>query len=211
MRLRTVGAVVAAAIVATVLLRPGRDTWPIHNGHPRDGVVVCFGDSLTAGHGAAPEDGYPAVLARLVGREVVNRGRDGDTSVAALARLDEVLALEPAIVVVMLGGNDMLRRLPIADTRAALATIFDRLLAAGAMVAFLGIDPPFASGARMAAVRDLCRERGVLWVGDVMDGLWGDPARMSDQIHPNAAGYRVIAERVAAALRDRIGPRSAPP
>ena len=143
------------------------------------------------------------MLGGLLGRRVVNRGRNGDTSVAA-ARLDELLDLHPAVVVVTLGGNDMLQRLPIEDTVRAMTTIFDRLVGAGAMVVFLAIDPPFTSSARMTAIRTLCRERGVLWVGDAMDGLWGDRSRMSDQIHPNAAGYRVMAERVASTLRAHL-------
>lgn len=202
---RALAGLVAAAVAAVVFLRPGdSETWRIRNAQPGSGVIACFGDSLTYGHGAEPEESYPAVLAGLLGREVVNRGRNGDTSVAALERLDDVLALEPAIVVVTLGGNDMLRRLPIEETRAAMTTIFDRLLGAGSMVVFLGIDPPFTSSARMEAIRTLCRERGVLWIGDAMDGLWGDRLRMSDQIHPNAAGYRVIAEKVAETLRSRL-------
>lgn len=203
---RTLGAVAAVALVGLVFLRSGEpETWRIRNDKPAaSGPIVCFGDSLTFGHGASPDESYPSVLGGLLGRRVVNRGRNGDTSVAAAERLDEVLELHPAIVVVTLGGNDMLQRLPIDDTVRAMTTIFDRLVDAGAMVAFVGIDPPFTSAARMTAVRTLCRERGVLWVGDAMDGLWSDRSRMSDQIHPNAAGYRVMAERVASALRAHL-------
>jgi acyl-CoA thioesterase I len=203
---RTLGTVAAVAVLGFFFLRSGEpETWRIRNDTPASsGSIVCFGDSLTFGHGAEPDESYPSVLGDLLRRRVVNRGRNGDTSVAAAERVDEVLDLHPAVVVVTLGGNDMLQRLPIEDTVRAMTTIFDRLVGAGAMVAFIGIDPPFTSAARMTAVRTLCREHGVLWVGDAMDGLWGDRSRMSDQIHPNAAGYRVMAERVAAALRTHL-------
>jgi lysophospholipase L1-like esterase len=203
---RTLAIVAALAAVGLVALRSGEpETWRIRNDRPAaSGPIVCFGDSLTFGHGAEPDESYPAVLGRLLGRRVVNRGRNGDTSVAAVDRLGEVLDLHPAVVVMTLGGNDMLQRLPIPATVQAMTTIFDRLTAAGVMVVFLGIDPPFTSAARMDAIRALCREHGVLWFGDAMDGLWGDRARMSDQIHPNAAGYRVMAERVASALRAHL-------
>jgi acyl-CoA thioesterase-1 len=203
---RTLGTVAAAAVLGVFFLRSGEpETWRIRNDKPAaSGSIVCFGDSLTYGHGAEPDESYPSVLGGLLGRRVVNRGRNGDTSVAAAARLDEVLDLHPAVVVVTLGGNDMLQRLPIEDTVRAMTTIFDRLVGAGAMVVFLAIDPPFTSSARMTAIRTLCHERGVLWVGDAMGGLWGDRSRMSDQIHPNAAGYRVMAERVASALRAHL-------
>jgi lysophospholipase L1-like esterase len=196
---------VAAGVVAFLVLRSGgEETWAVRNDRPGPGPIVCFGDSLTSGYGADPAQSYPAVLRRLLARDVVNRGRNGDTAAASLERIDEVLSLGPSVVVLTLGGNDMLQRVPIEQTVAALRGIFDRLLAAGSMVVFLGIDPPLASRARMDAIRALCRERGVLWIGHAMDGLWGDRTRMADEIHPNAAGYRVIAERVAEALRPRL-------
>jgi acyl-CoA thioesterase-1 len=144
------------------------------------------------------------VLHEILGRAVVNRGRNGDTAGDALERVDGVVALQPKVVVVALGGNDMLQRLPIPQTVAAMTRIFDRLLDTGAMVAFVAIDPPLASTARMDAIRGLCRERGVLWIGGAMTDLWQDHSRMADQIHPNAAGYRLMAERVAGALQPRL-------
>jgi len=202
---KTLAGLVAAVVVAAMMLRPGASAdWRIRNERPGTGPIVCFGDSLTAGFGAEPGRSYPDVLHELIGREVVNRGRNGDTAGDALARLDEVTALRPKVVVVTLGGNDMLQRLPIPQTVAAMSRIFDRLLETGAMVAFVAIDPPLASAARMDAIRRLCRERGVLWIGDAMTGLWQDRGRMSDQIHPNAAGYRIMAERVATALKPRL-------
>jgi len=206
---KTLTGLLAALVVAAMVLRPGApqgasDDWRIQNEHPGDGPIVCLGDSLTAGFGAEPGRSYPDVLHEILGREIVNRGRNGDTAGDALARLDDVVALRPKAVVVTLGGNDMLQRLPIPQTVAAMTRIFDRLLDQGTMVAFVAIDPPLTSSARMDAIRALCRQRGVLWIGDAMTGLWQDRTRMTDQIHPNAAGYRIMAERVAGALRPRL-------
>jgi acyl-CoA thioesterase-1 len=141
------------------------------------------------------------VLAGLLGRDVLNRGRDGETSESALERLDgDVLALKPSVVIITLGGNDILRRLPIADTVGSLRRIFERTLASHAKVLYLAIHPPFVADERMNEVRSLCRELGVLYVDSAMNGMWGDRELMSDQIHPNAAGYRLMAERVRDAL-----------
>jgi len=198
-----------AAIAAVFFLWPRSPaTWSIRNAPPGAGPIACFGDSLTSGHGAAPEESYPRVLARLLGREILNHGRDGETSESALERLDaDVLGASPSVVIITLGGNDMLRRLPIEDTVRSLRKIFERTLAAGAMVVFLPIDPPppFVSGERMQKVKDLCRELGVLYVGSTMEGMWGNRRLMSDEIHPNAAGYRLMAERVRDAIEGRLG------
>jgi acyl-CoA thioesterase I len=121
MRLRT--PLLAFAVLAAAVLLWARNpaTVRIRNAPHGGGPIVCFGDSLTRGHGAEPEESYPAVLARLLGRDVLNRGRDGETSESALERLDEdVLSLSPSTVIITLGGNDMLRRLPIADTVGSL-------------------------------------------------------------------------------------------
>jgi len=204
-RLRTV-LLALAVITAAVILWPRKPaTWPIRNAPPGAGPIVCFGDSLTRGQGAEPEESYPAVLARLLGRDVLNRGRDGETSKRALERLDEdVLSLSPSIVIITLGGNDMLQRLPIADTVGSLRKIFERTLAVHAMVVFLAVHPPFINDERMNKVKDLCREIGVLYVDSVMDGMWRNRKVMSDDIHPNAAGYRLMAERVRDAVGERL-------
>lgn len=205
MRLRSL--VLALALLAVALFLWLREPagWAIRNARPRSGPIVCFGDSLTRGSGAEPAESYPAVLGELLGREVLNRGRDGETSESALERLEEeVLAVSPAIVIVTLGGNDMLRQLPTATTLRSLREIFARLLDAGAMVVFLAIDPPLVGGERMKQVSELSRELGVLYVDSAMDGLWSSPRLMSDRIHPNAAGYRLVAERVRDVLKERL-------
>jgi hypothetical protein len=189
---RTLVGFVAAGIAAFVFLRPGGDeTWPIRNAVPGRGPIVCFGDSLTSGHGAEPARSYPAVLGSLVGREVVNRGRNGDTAAASLARVDDVLSLEPAVVVLTLGGNDMLQRVPIEQTVAAIRSIFDRLLAAG----------PWWSSDRSAArverahgrdPRALPQDARVRMGRNAMDGS-GEIGREWRIRSTERRGYRVIA------------------
>ena len=204
MNARTVLAAIAAVAFAFLLWPRSQATWAIRNSRPGGGPIVCFGDSLTFGAGASPEESYPAVLGGLLGRETLNRGRNGETSETALERLDEdVLRQAPSVVIITLGGNDMLRRVPIETTVHSLREVFERSIAAGAMVVYLPIHPPFVSDERMDHVRQLARELGVIYLDGVMDGMWKNRALMSDQIHPNAAGYRVIAER----LRDALAPR----
>lgn len=191
---------VAAALALAALLA-GCQRAKIRNAFPSGTNVIAFGDSLTEGYRLPAAESYPAQLSALVGRPILNRGVSGDTTGDALVRLEkDVLAEDPRIVLVCLGGNDMLRRLPADQQFANLKTIVERIQEKGALVILLGTEG-FALlsnvdyGDRYA---DLARETGAVFVPDILDGVFGQPALMYDQIHPNAAGYKVIAERIAA-------------
>lgn len=198
-------AIVSAAVVGFVLITRENLDWPVTNDQPDGRVVVAFGDSLTRGFGAADGEAYPDHLSQLVGRPIVNAGKDGDTTGQALARLNRVLAHQPDVVILTLGGNDILRRVPLQTTLDNLRQIIQSLQQAGAMVVYAAVDPPLIGGKWVDAVRDLCREEGVLYVPSVMDGLWSDNERMFDSIHPNGDGYRVLAERIHARLEPHCG------
>jgi len=157
---------------------------------------VAFGDSLVAGVGATAGDDFVSLLSTRIGEPIINLGVSGDTTAAALSRLDQVQAADPRIVIVLLGGNDYLRRIPKADTFANLETIIQSVQNTGAVVLLLGV--------RGGVVRDeyedeferLVKEYNVAYVEDVLSGLIGRSELMSDPIHPNDAGYRIIADRV---------------
>lgn len=178
--------------------------WPVVHDGAAGNVIVAFGDSITAGEGAVPSETYPAHLAELLGKPVENLGRSGDTTADGRSRLQQVIGHGPDTVIITLGGNDILQRVPRDETLRNLRTIFQELHSAGAMVVYAAVDPPLIGGDWSEQVRELCREEGVLYVPGVMDGLWTDTAKMSDQIHPNGAGYLVIAERIHARLADHL-------
>ncbi len=118
-------------------------------------TVLALGDSLTYGTGATPDTSYPAVLAGLSGWQVVNAGVPGDTSAQALQRLPALLQEhKPALVLVSIGGNDLLRRLPEADTRANLQRICEQALAAGAQVMVLAVPRPSVATAFTGSLSD---------------------------------------------------------
>lgn len=170
--------------------------------NPHD-VIVAFGDSLTHGTGAAPEAAYPAVLAALTGRTVINAGVPGETTADGLARLPGVLAEhKPRLVLLCLGGNDMLRRVPEAETETHLRLLARTIRESGAELVLIGVPEPKLFGGAAPVYARLAEELGVPLEDTVFVGVLKDNRLKSDPIHANAAGYRVVAERLAEFLRE---------
>ena len=165
-------------------------------------TIVCFGDSLTEGVGAGTGEDYPSVLSKEIGIPVVNAGQRGDTTDQALARLsDAVLSKNPRLVIVFLGGNDFLRQRPRAESRRNLVEIVRRVQAHGAMVAVAGMKLGLFTDDFAAIYEDTAKELGALYIPQVMKGILSDSKLKSDPIHPNGAGYRLIAERIAVKIK----------
>ncbi len=143
---------------------------------------------------------YPDLLAQRLDADVVNAGYPGATAADLLARLPEALAHDPWLVIVEAGGNDMLRRVPVGETEAAVRGLVQGVLAAGAVPMLVEIRAPFG-GLGDLFVR-LGDEYDVPVVEDVLPEILLDPRLKSDEIHPNAAGY----ERLAAAVADEVEP-----
>ncbi|HEX6202995.1 MAG TPA: GDSL-type esterase/lipase family protein [Thermoanaerobaculia bacterium] len=169
-------------------------------------TIVCLGDSITAGVGAPRGAGFPALLEAALGVAVIDHGVPGDTSADGRARLAAALAADPWLVVVELGGNDLLRRRPIEATEADLAAIVEAVLAAGAVPMLVEIRGPF--GSRYGDLFERLGERyDVPVVDGVLADVLADRALKSDAIHPNADGYRVIAGALADAIEPLVAER----
>ena len=194
-----VAAAAAVVLVLAWLLWPGGS---VRNLDSKGSAVIAFGDSLTAGYGAAAGEDYPSRLSAQLGLPVINAGVSGDTTEAALARIEaDVLARNPRIVIVGLGGNDFLRQVPIAATEANLRTIVQRIQGAGAMVVLLGFDFPSFGPKYDDMYERVAGDEDCLLIADVLDGILRDPALKSDEIHPNARGYAMMAERIAGPMK----------
>jgi acyl-CoA hydrolase len=159
-------------------------------------TIVCLGDSITSGVGAEPGQPYPALLSERLGVEVINAGVPGDTAEAGLARVGEVLAHDPWMVIVELGGNDVLRRVPPERTEAALRQILDRLLAAKVVPVLVEVEVLFA-GRYGDVFERIDDDYDVPMVEDVLGDVLLDSALKADPIHPNAEGQRILAAAVA--------------
>jgi len=165
-------------------------------------VIVAFGDSLTYGTGAAENESYPAVLAQLIQRNVVRAGVPGETTVGGLARLEGVIAEHrPALVIVCLGGNDMLRKLDEAQTRSNLREIIRTIKGRGIAVALVGVPKPALITSAPAFYAELAQEFDLPYEGKVVTDVLYRAEFKADPIHPNAKGYRRIAEAIAELLK----------
>lgn len=165
-------------------------------------VIVAFGDSLTYGIGAAEHESYPAVLAQLIGRNVVRAGVPGETTAQALQRLPDVLdEYQPKLVIVCLGGNDMLRKIDAAETIANLRAIVRKVKDSGAQAVLVGVPKPALLTNAPRFYEEIARESGIPYEGAVVTSVLYKPEFKSDSIHPNAQGYRKIAEALAELLR----------
>jgi acyl-CoA hydrolase len=183
----------------------GRGEAPRAQAVPAGARVLALGDSLTFGTGATPDTAYPAVLAQLTGWQVVNAGVSGDTSAQASQRLPALLAEhQPKLLLVSIGGNDLLRRLPEADTREHIRRIVQAGRDAGAQVLLIAVPKPSAGAAFLGSLTDhamygeLAESLGVPLQRQGWSEVLSDDALRSDRIHANAAGYAQMARSVKA-------------
>lgn len=164
-------------------------------------AVVAFGDSLTAGVGTTGDNDYVSVLSRRTGVAIINAGRPGDTTASALGRLDgAVLSRDADIVIVLLGGNDLLQGVPVAQRIDNITTIVQRIRADGAAVILVGVGngslDPFEG-----ALPGIASQTSSTLVPAILEGIFGVAGLMADLIHPNNAGHAIMADRIEPALR----------
>ena len=167
-----------------------------------DDVVLAFGDSITYGTGARPEESYPEVLARLIGRRVVGAGVPGEVTANGLQRLPEVLdEVKPKLLLLCLGGNDMLRRVEPVTIESNLRTMVRIARDRGIAVVLIAVPKPALFGGNAAFYQTIARENDLPLESKILKDILFDNEFKADPIHPNAKGYRRLAEAVAALLR----------
>jgi acyl-CoA thioesterase-1 len=163
--------------------------------------IVAFGDSLVVGFGAGSGNDFVSLLESRLSVNIVNAGRLGDTTASGLARLDEdVLNREREIVIVLLGGNDLLQGVPVQQRISNITSIVQRIRGTGADVILVGLgDGPLDAFA--GALVGLASQTSSTLVPGILEGIFGQPALMFDAIHPNSAGHKIMADRLEPALR----------
>lgn len=178
-------------------------------------AVLAVGDSLTFGTGAPADAAYPVRLAALTGWNIVNAGVPADTSAQARERLPKLLAEHaPKLVLLSIGGNDLLRQLPEADTRMNIAAMLEEIRASGAQAVLIAVPRPAVMAALLRSLDDhpLYAELAEAHRAPLFASGWAkvlsDPALKADHIHANAAGYERLARDLHGFLRDAgLAPR----
>jgi acyl-CoA thioesterase-1 len=204
-RLRT-SASLLAVILMSVLLVPNAGAEPA-------GRIVILGDSITAGYGVDRAESYPSLLQRKIDQtglpyKVINAGVSGDTTGDGLRRLDRVLASGADILIIALGANDGLRRIPPTVTAGNLTTIIKRAKAQipNVKIILAGMQMPQEMGADFTAAFEalfakVAKENGVELIPFLLKDVGGiSRMNLPDRIHPNPQGHTRISETVWSTL-----------
>ncbi len=196
-----IGALTLLLVTSVVLAGCGDSVPALPKLAPGD-VVLAFGDSITYGTGAQPGESYPEVLSTLIGREIVAAGEPGEQTAAGLERLDGVLDIyEPKIMLLCIGGNDMLRKVDQGVIETNLRRMIDNARSRGVAVLLIGVPKPALFGGTADFYERIAEDLSLPFEGEILNDILKDNEYKSDPIHPNARGYRVLAQALSELLR----------
>ncbi|MEG0007521.1 MAG: GDSL-type esterase/lipase family protein [Aeromonas sp.] len=166
-------------------------------------TILAFGDSLTEGRGVSPAQSYPSVLASLSGHTVINGGVSGELSEAGRARLPALLAEhKPALVILLEGGNDILRGSGERALKANLAAMIEAVQGSGAQLLLVAVPRKSLFGDGAPLYEELAQQYRLVLDNDSIGELLRSPTLKSDGVHFNEQGYRVLAERLHRLLQE---------
>ncbi|MCM8757501.1 MAG: arylesterase [Candidatus Omnitrophica bacterium] len=159
--------------------------------------IICFGDSITSGYGVNFDESYPSILEGMLSLPVINAGLDGDTTSEALKRLKEdVLDKKPFLVIIELGGNDFLRRIPLSETLKNIEEMIVKIQNYGAMVVLVDISAGLIMSEYYKEYKKLSKKYQAIFVPHLLRGILTQRGLKVDFIHPNPEGHRIIAKRI---------------
>ena len=174
----------------------------IHPLKPQD-TILAFGDSLTYGYGTTPTKNYPFLLSSLTGLKVINAGVNGETSQEGLARLPKLLE-DPSIKLMILcfGGNDILQKRSLSDLKKNLKTMIEMAKEKKTEVLLVSVPDISLFGlSALALYEEIADEEKVPLLSGILADILGTPSLKSDPIHPNASGYKQMAEKIYESLK----------
>ncbi len=164
---------------------------------PND-TILALGDSLTYGFGAKAEESYPSVLAKMTGYRVINAGVNGETSDEILRRLPALLErYHPRVTILCAGGNDILQKKSMDALKANLEAMITTIKASGSDVLLIAVPHVTLFGlSTLPLYEEVAEQTDTPLLEGVLANILEQPGLKSDYIHPNAKGYRQMAEAV---------------
>lgn len=174
----------------------------IKNYPSRGQDIIAFGDSLVFGQGASSENkNFVSLLSQKLSVPITNLGIPGNTTADALARISDMDKYNPKVVLVLLGGNDYLQKVPIETTFKNLGAIIQKIQSKGSVVLLLGVRGGILNDKFDTEFEKISSQYHTAYVSDVLSGLITNMQYMSDAVHPNDIGYQKIADRVYPVLQ----------
>jgi len=186
-----------AATAVVIFFKPSKIT-----NYPSQGnAIIMFGDSLTVGIGASEGNSLPELLSKKINQPIINMGMRGETSRDGLMRVKTDTDEHPRVVLVLFGGNDYLQEVPSGETFKNIDAIVTKIQQSGAVVVLLGIQGGILSDPYESEFKKIAKNRGALYVKNVLDGIIGNEDLMFDEVHPNDKGYALIAKKILPVLK----------
>jgi acyl-CoA thioesterase-1 len=204
---RIITILIAVLILGFLAWRWREKHRPITNVGSQGTDIIVLGDSIGAAYGTLPNQGFVHLLEKRFGVAIINASKPGDTTEAGLLRLkSDVLPThnEPRVVIVELGGNDLLQSIPREKTHENLSKIIEEIHAAGAAVVLLGTPGPLDAGGLGNVIESVAAEYNTGYVKNALRGVLGKFDMMADNIHPNAKGHALVAKHVGDELHRRM-------
>jgi lysophospholipase L1-like esterase len=173
----------------------------IKNAPPKNEKIVIFGDSLAEGVGSSEGNDLASRIEKSLGKIVLNYGKSGDTTRGALDRLSEVSDEDAGVIIIILGGNDVLKKIPMEETFINLEKIITHFQDNGLVVVLVGVRSGLIRNGRGDEYETLAKKTGSVYISDILNGIFADARYMSDAVHPNNVGYEIIEKRFSPVLK----------
>ncbi|MCB0356048.1 MAG: hypothetical protein KDD40_03520 [Bdellovibrionales bacterium] len=191
-----------------VPIQKSKNTSIINSKPNFSGPIVLLGDGLSLGKGSSSkESSLEGCLQRLTNETIVNIAEEAEDSRSIFKKLNQLILLKPSAIIISLGLNDALLNLnknslfSDEETIQNLREIYRRIRPTGALMVHLGIQPPYPGMERMRKIQDLAQREGVLYIRQIMKGLWNQSAFMYDLFYPNNEGYKILCTRLRADMK----------
>ncbi len=163
--------------------------------------IIAFGDSLVEGLGASKNRNWVSLLSARSHIPILNKGQRHDTTRSALTRLEkDVLLHNPLLTILLLGGNDILFRIPKKETFLNLSHMIDRIQNQEIGVLLVGVRGGILIDAFEGKFQTLAKEKGIPCIPNILEDILDDPGLMTDPLHPNDDGHQIIADRIEGML-----------